>query len=91
MSGGEPAEDKAQIERLVRELEEAELFEQRLCAYIVRIRDEIAAGQPGRALSTCNQALTEIDSATDVVAPSPRLKEAAGLEADGPPPGREQG
>ena len=91
MSEGERADDKAQIERLIRELEEAELFEQKLCAYIVRIRDEIAAGRPGRALSTCNQALTEIDSATDVVAPSPRLKERAGLEADGPSPGGKQG
>jgi hypothetical protein len=33
----------------------------------------------------CNQALTEIDSATDVVSPSPHLKEQAGLEADYPP------
>jgi hypothetical protein len=71
-----------QIERLTRKLEEAELFAQRLSTYIVGIRDEVAGGHAGRALSMCNQALTEIDSATDVVAPSPHLKERAGLDAD---------
>ena len=78
--------DQEQVERLTRELEEAEMFAQRLRTYIVAIRDEIAAGQGGRALSMCNQALTEIDSATDVVAPSPRLKESAGVDADDGPP-----
>jgi hypothetical protein len=88
MAGGERTEDNtAQIERLARELDEAELFVQKLCAYIVAIRDELADGHVGRALSMCNQALTEIDSATDVVAPSPRLKERAGLEADFAPQG----
>ncbi len=77
--------DAAQIERLTRELEETELFVQRVCRYIAAIRAELAAGNGGRALSMCNQALTEIDSATDVVAPSPRLKEQAGLDADYPP------
>jgi hypothetical protein len=72
-----------QMDRLTRELEEAELFAQRLRAYIVAIRDEVAAGHAGRALSICNQALTEIDSATDVVAPSPHLKQRAGLDTDG--------
>ena len=75
------------IDRLTRELEEAELFAQRLRAYIVGIRDEVAAGNAGRALSMCNQALTEIDSATDVVAPSPHLKERAGLDVDDGPRG----
>jgi hypothetical protein len=70
------------MDRLIRELEEAELFAQRLRTYIVAIRDEVAGGHAGRALSMCNQALTEIDSATDVVAPSPELKEQAGLDAD---------
>ena len=74
--------DEEQIERLTRELEEAELFAQRLRAYIVGIRDEVMGGHTGRALSMCNQALTEIDSATDVVAPSPHLKAPAGLDAD---------
>lgn len=75
-------DNQAQLERLTRELEVAELFAQRLRAYIVAIRDEVADGHAGRALSMCNQALTEIDSATDVVAPSPSLKERAGLDLD---------
>jgi hypothetical protein len=79
--------NEEQLERLTRELEEAELFAQRLRTYIVRIRDEVAGGHAGRALSMCNQALTEIDSATDVVAPSPHLKEQAGLDADDGPRG----
>jgi hypothetical protein len=80
-----------EIERLTRELEEAELFTQKLRTYIVAIRDEVAGGHAGRALSMCNQALTEVDSATDVVAPSPRLKERAGLDADDRPHGDERG
>jgi hypothetical protein len=78
---------QTQIERLTRELEEAEIFTQKLHAYIVAIRDEVANGHASRALSMCNQALTEIDSATDVVSPSPHLKERAGLEADYASPG----
>jgi hypothetical protein len=60
----------AETARLSRELEEAELYEQQLRARIVAIRDELAAGRVARALSLCNQALNEIDDATDVVAPS---------------------
>ena len=86
----EPFSDRTQNERLVRELEEAELFAQRLRAYIAAIREALAAGHAGRALSMCNQALTEIDSATDVVSPSPHQKERAGLDADGAPRGDEQ-
>ena len=74
--------NQTQIEWLTRELEEAELFTQKLHAFIAAIREEVAAGRVGRALSMCNQALTEIDSATDVVSPSPHLKERASLEAD---------
>ena len=75
MAEAERTEDNnAQIEHLTRELEEAELFVQKLTAYILAIREELAAGHTGRALSMCSQVLTEIDSATDVVAPSPRLK-----------------
>lgn len=86
MTDDDPTDDnQAQIERLVRELDEAELFAQKLRAYIVAIREEVAAGHAGRALSVCNQALTEIDSATDVVASSPHLKERAGLDADDAP------
>jgi hypothetical protein len=60
----------AEIARLSRELEEAELYEQKLRERIVAIRDELAAGHTARALSLCNEALNDIDSATDVVAPS---------------------
>jgi hypothetical protein len=60
----------AEIERLSRELEEAELYEQKLRERIVAIRDQLAADHPARALSLCNETLNEIDSATDVVAAS---------------------
>jgi hypothetical protein len=60
----------AEIARLSRELEEAEIYEQKLRERIVAIRDELAAGRAARALSLCNQTLNEIDDATDVVAPS---------------------
>lgn len=63
----DPADEAA---RLVRELEQAEAYELHLRARIVAIRDELAAGHPARALSLCNQALNEIDNATDVVTPS---------------------
>jgi hypothetical protein len=66
--------DTEQIERLTRELEQAELYEIRLRASIVAIRDQLAAGHAARALSLCNATLNEIDNATDVVAPSPRMK-----------------
>ena len=76
MSTNEPSTTNAtETMRLLAELEEAELYEQRLRSLIVAVRDELAAGHPERALSMCNQALNEIDSATDVVAPSPRMKE----------------
>jgi hypothetical protein len=58
-----------EVERLARELEEAELYELRLRACIVAIRDELAAGRTARALSMCNEALREIDNQADVVAP----------------------
>jgi hypothetical protein len=78
----EPEDDKgARSELLTRELDEAELFVQKLRAYVVAIRDQLAAGHTGRALSMCNQALTEIDDATDVVAPSPHLGRDAVTEA----------
>ena len=86
MADEDRADDNlAQIERLARELDEAELFAQKLHAYIVAIRQEVAAGHAGRALSMCNEALTEIDSAPDVVAPSPQFKERTGLEANDAP------
>jgi hypothetical protein len=62
--------DATEIDRLAHELEEAELYELRLRACIVAIRDELAAGRTGRALSLCNEALREIDNQADVVAPT---------------------
>ena len=67
---GVPTEAE-EVARLMREIEQAELYELRLRERIVAIRDELAAGHTGRALSLCNQTLSEIDNATDVVAPSP--------------------
>ena len=64
----------AEIERLVTELEQAEAYEQKLRQRIVEARDALAAGQVERALSMLNTALSDIDSATDVVVPSQRMK-----------------
>ena len=60
----------AELARMVKELEEAELYEQRLRALIVAVREQLGAGQTERALSMLNAALNEIDSATDVVVPA---------------------
>ena len=60
----------AEIARLVAELEEAELYAQHLRALIIGVRDQLAAGNAERALSMLNEALNEIDDATDVVAHS---------------------
>jgi hypothetical protein len=62
--------DADDVARLARELDEAELYEQKLRACIVAIREELAAGRTARALSLCNEALREIDNQADVVAPS---------------------
>lgn len=62
----QPSQENA---RLLKELEEAELYEQKLRAVIVAVRDELVAGRTARALSMLNEALNEIDSATDVVVP----------------------
>jgi hypothetical protein len=62
--------DASEIDRLAHELEEAELYELKLRACIVAIRDELAAGRTARALSLCNEALREIDNQADVVAPT---------------------
>jgi hypothetical protein len=61
--------DAAEVTRLIGELEEAEIYEQRLRGIIVAVRDQLAAGNAERALSMCNEALNEIDSATDVFVP----------------------
>jgi hypothetical protein len=59
-----------ELARMVSELEQAELYEQRLRGLIIAVRDELAGGHTERALSMLNQALNEIDSATDVVVPA---------------------
>jgi len=64
------AANAAELARVISELEQAEVYEQHLRALIVAVRDELAAGQTERALSMLNQALNEIDSATDVVVPA---------------------
>lgn len=57
----------ADYARLAAELEQAELYEQRLRSLIVAVRDQLANGNAERALSMLNEALNEIDNATDVV------------------------
>lgn len=64
----------AEIERLITELEQAEAYEQKLRQLVVEVRDELAAGRVEQALSMLNTALNDIDSATDVVVPSHRVK-----------------
>ncbi len=58
-----------QIDRLVGELEKAEVYEQRLRQFIVDVKAELAAGRTASAMSMLNEALRFIDDATDVVAP----------------------
>ena len=58
------------VAALVAELEQAEAYEQRLRQLIADARDQLAAGNASVALSMLNGALNDIDSATDVVAPS---------------------
>ena len=55
---------------LVAELEKAEAYEQQLRQLISDARDQLAAGNAAIALSLLNAALSDIDAATDVVAPS---------------------
>jgi ribosomal protein S20 len=64
----------AEIERLVAELEQAEAYEQKLRQLIVEVRDALAAGRIEQALSMLNTALSDIDSATDVVVPPHHTK-----------------
>jgi len=63
----EPQSNRAEVDRLVAELEQAEAYEQRLRQMIIDVRDQLAAGHHAAALSMLNAALNEIDSATDVV------------------------
>ena len=70
MAAMDPRRDpESEIARLLRELEEAEIYTQKLRQTIVSVRDELAAGHVERALSMLNAALNDIDSATDVVVP----------------------
>jgi len=62
-----PAGDLA---ALVAELEQAEAYEQRLRQIILEARDHLAAGRAAVALSLLNEALSDIDAAADVVAPT---------------------
>ena len=64
-----PEAPQSEATRLLRELEAAEAYEQRLRQVIVNVREELAAGRTERALSMLNEALNDIDSATDVVVP----------------------
>jgi hypothetical protein len=58
-----------EVERLVTELQKAEVYEQRLRQFILDVRTELAAGRAAKAMSMLNEALNFIDDATDVVAP----------------------
>jgi hypothetical protein len=70
VTGSEPQHPAQQIAALVAELEQAEAYEQRLRQVIANARDQLAAGNIAVALSLLNAALSDIDSATDVVAPT---------------------
>jgi len=58
----------SELDALVRELEQAEAYEQRLRQIIAQARDQLAAGHASVALSMLNEALSDIDAAADVVA-----------------------
>ncbi|HTS23099.1 MAG TPA: hypothetical protein VMN79_14960 [Casimicrobiaceae bacterium] len=64
----EPA--SPELAALVAELEQAEAYEQRLRQIIAEARDQLAAGHASVALSMLNEALSDIDAAADVVAPT---------------------
>ena len=59
-----------EVASLIAELEKAEAYEQKLRQLISDARDQLAAGHTGVALSLLNAALSDIDSATDVVTAS---------------------
>ena len=62
-------DERAEIDRLIAELEKAEAYERRLRQYFVEIRAELVAGRTSTAMSMLNEALSYIDDAVDVVAP----------------------
>jgi hypothetical protein len=59
-----------EVAALISELEKAEAYEQKLRQLISDARDHLAAGRTAVALSLLNAALSDIDSATDVVTAS---------------------
>jgi hypothetical protein len=61
-----------ELAAMVSELEQAEAYEVTLRQRIIDARDQLAAGHTSIALSILNTAINDIDSATDVVAGSPR-------------------
>jgi hypothetical protein len=69
---GRPRTSAKEVANLVAELGKAEAYEQKLRQLISDARDQLAAGHTSVALSMLNTALSDIDAATDVVAPSPR-------------------
>ena len=73
----EPETPKAaqELAALVTELEQAEAYEQRLRQVILDARDQLAAGHTAIALSILNEALSDIDAAADVVAPTDSRRE----------------
>ena len=68
----ENTDSQAEVTRLVKELESAEAYEQKLRQIIVDVRDQLAAGNTANALSMLNGALSYIDDATDVVTFAPK-------------------
>ena len=68
----ETPESHGEVARLVKELESAEAYEQKLRQIILDVRDTLAAGNTANALSMLNGALSYIDDATDVVTFAPK-------------------
>ena len=70
VTGSKSQSPAQQVAALVAELEQAEAYEQHLRQTIANARDQLAAGNVAMALSLLNAALSDIDSAADVVAPT---------------------
>ena len=76
MTNDSKAPDQEQdFAALVAELEQAEAYEQRLRQLIADARDQLASGHASIALSILNEALSDIDAAADVVAPTDPRRE----------------
>ena len=71
----ETSSQSSELAALVHELEQAEAYEQRLRQIIAEARDHLAAGRASVALSMLNEALSDIDAAADVVAPTDPRRE----------------